>query len=157
MSPEIILQHLVRRLESQVGSVSRADFAAWGDEEPAVLSMGPGKSHLAQALLWAREALESGDEEEIAQAALICPTLERTGIDVAAKARRKMGGIARGKAQTNEQERRWQVHRAKYRKLVAAGTHYLKARQEVLAGVDFEVDNRTIQKWLPKPAKVESN
>lgn len=83
----IILETLIARLENEVDTVNEGFFSAWeGDEEKLAACAGVGKLHLAEALLYARQALASGDIEQIRTAVQNCPTLERTGQELARKA-----------------------------------------------------------------------
>jgi hypothetical protein len=151
-----VLQLLVERLEPEVRGISRLNFSAWvgSDEEASLVSnLRSGKLHLAEAVLHAKAALSSGDPDRIAFAALVCATFERTGWELQETDRRQRGGKVRGAAQTAKSASRWSEYIEKYEKLVASGTHYLKARQIVVQNIDFTVDDRTIRKWLPRPKK----
>src|SRR5262245_30364879 len=112
MDPKIVLQALIRRLEGKYGAKTRLVDLAWDDEEvedeevdgekvwqqqdAAALT---GELEFAQALFDAKEALESGDEAWIRDAALICQGFERAGAARAAKHRVQSGGTRRGQQQ----------------------------------------------------------
>lgn len=97
MDPRIILERLVERLERKVGSVTDADFCAFEGREEGDLAeqAKSGNLHLAQALMTAKEALASGDDDKIMEAALICPSLERTGSGLPKRAGGRKGGERR--------------------------------------------------------------
>jgi hypothetical protein len=87
MDSRPILTALIQRLEPLVGHLSLEDFAYWGKEPPNELleMISKGFLHLTSALENAKMALTSGELEKITTASLICPTLERTGREKAAK------------------------------------------------------------------------
>jgi hypothetical protein len=132
---KIILRKLIGRLEKGVGPVDQGFFSAWeGDEENLATRTVAGKVHFAQALLYAREALASGDEEEIRIAAQICPQLERTGKQLAEKAikkqRRAAGGKTRGQTQADKAELAWEPYVTMFKDLVSNGIDPRTARQQ---------------------------
>ena len=98
-----ILLALIERLEPEVGPCSLADLSMYGDHE--VLPRPLAWYMLARALLGAREALESGDEEQIRKAATACQSFERSAREGAARTKRRRGGQEGGlaeKAKANE-------------------------------------------------------
>ena len=118
MDPKVVLRSLIDRLKGEVGTLEHSDFAAWEGEEKEQAALAErsasGRLHLAEALLEAKEALASGDEVRIRDAALLCQGLERTGGKIAAKRRVAAGGARRGKQQTNEAERKYSPYVAVY-------------------------------------------
>lgn len=165
MDPVVVLRKLVDRLEKKVWSIHPDDFVAFVDTpEAAVLDERglAGKLHLAEAYRMAREALESGDRMKIAKAMLICPTLERTGLELerkhAAATRQRTSGKARGKQQSADAAARWKPYVKQFQDLVAAGKPVRVARELVrkmmvkdgftLPGADSLPNGRTIRKWL---------
>jgi len=120
VNPRVILTHLIARLELPgVTAVEETDA-----EERAAA----GALHLFDALREAREALASGDGHRIAVAALVCPTLVRTGETMGARNARTAGGLTTGGKQTKDAEARWQPYVDAYRRLLDAGTSRTKAR-----------------------------
>ena len=128
-----------------------------------------GQGHLEQALGMARQALASGDTDQIATAALYAPTLERQGRELKQKkveadaqavvaSRRKTGGKMRGKAQTETAAARWAPYVNRCKELVSAGKSLREARSIVKGimtkdGFTVSPDNEfpsgpTIGKWL---------
>ncbi len=113
-SERIILRKLVERLERELQTLSRDDRRKvdgyWEGEPPPVPD---GLGHKVAALDWAKKALASGDDDEIRQAALHAPPLERTGKEMAAAFERKAKDEAakalaerRGAGQAADAERR---------------------------------------------------
>lgn len=129
MNPRVILEALVRRLEPIVGGLTSNDVAgAWENEEEALQALvAEGKGHLFEALVMAREALASGDEAEMNEAALICPTFVRTGEEIAAKTLRRRGGNIKA-AGVRE---RWKPWIAEFQDLRLKGKSVADARHIV--------------------------
>lgn len=171
MDPKIILEAIISRLEPEVGEVDWIDFSAWGDDGAAavIAKLSGGRGHLASALLHAREALESDDQEKIEVASLLCPTLERTGRELEkscrefeaktiARNRRKAGGSRRGQQQSAAAKTLWTPWIEEFSKRIQSGEDEKEARVAVvrqmektgfsLPGEDAFPADRTIRKWL---------
>ena len=163
MDPRVFLRVLIERLAPVVGSASPGFSSAWEGEEAALneRTVG-GRGHLAQAVLLARRALFSEDDEIIRTTAIHCLALERTGLALATRREsillKRKGGKTRGAKQTDDGERRWAPYRQRYHALVAAGKSPVQARTIVqremvksgfsLPGQPLSPSNRTIRKWL---------
>jgi hypothetical protein len=163
MDPRVFLRVLIERLAPVVGSASPGFSSAWEGEEAALneRTVG-GRGHLAQAVLLARRALFSEDDEIIRTTAIHCLALERTGLALATRREsillKRKGGKTRGAKQTDEGARRWAPYRQRYQALVAAGKSPIQARTIVqremvksgfsLPGQPMSPSNRTIRKWL---------
>jgi hypothetical protein len=162
VDPRIVLRRLIARLEPEIGHTRPVDFSGWEGEQ--LPSAAAGRLHLAQALQDAREALASGDKTRIAEAAMSCPTLERTGRDMGQRHNRKAGGARRGAAQTSAAAEAWKPWVQMYEGLLAKGVPCLKARRQVEVAMakggslpTKEMPERsTLRKWLPKPSAQKS-
>jgi hypothetical protein len=162
MDERTILIVLLERLDGQVGQVSAEHSAFWvGDHEgeaEVMRRLQSGELHLKLAVRMAREAIESGDPDTIATAALLCPTFEWTGREMAGRCRtltiKRKGGKCRGIAQQKEAEARLKPYTDRYRELLASGTPYLKARRLIKAQMvkdEFpEPSVPTFAKWFSK-------
>jgi len=131
LNPRIVLRHLIERLQPEVGNISRKDFGVWeGEGEAALKDLGTaGRLHLAEALLEARQALASGDDEQIAEAEDICLALEQKGRELerevkraadaarvaAEQAARQKGGARTGAKQRADAVKVWAKWVAMYR------------------------------------------
>jgi len=160
MDPKIVLEHIIRRLQPEVGDIKNTDYSFWEDEARV-----PGwRLHLATALQTAEEALASGNHDEIIAAALTCPAHERTGRSLQTKQmrieRQRKGGAMRGATQTTHQLSVWAPYIEQYNALLSKGQTQAKARQlmkhrmttdfaseQFRPGPTFPTD-RTIRKWL---------
>jgi hypothetical protein len=169
LEPRIILRQLIERIEATIGNASPADFCAWeGKEEEAALGerATAGRLHLANAASLARDALASGDEKDIVDAALICPTLERKGLEMSAlyseQAKRRKGGVRRGAAKAAAADEFWAPWQAILYEKMQSGMSERAARQIVKRQVKRQLTKSgitvpsepTFRKWLRK--KTES-
>jgi len=160
VDPKIILEHIILRLAPEVGDIKASDYGYWEGELP----VAAWRLHLATALTTARQALASGDHDQIIDAALICPSVERTGRSLKLRemraARQRQGGTVRGAMQTTRQLAVWHPYIDHYNSLRAKGMPSTKARGLVRSrmtkdfargtfrpGPAFPTD-RTIRKWL---------
>jgi hypothetical protein len=124
-----------------------------------------GRGHLAEAARLARRALASGDDAQIADAALHCQGLELTGRDVSSRRQAVVvasrGGKTRGEKQTDEAQERWGSWIAQFHGLVASGTNPLIARAKMTKEITAAVtdgrspmhdgsmpSSKTIRHWL---------
>jgi hypothetical protein len=163
MDSRIILQLLIERLAPVVGTVSSGFSSAWEGGGSALNERtAGGRGHVAQAVLLARRALASGDDEILHATAVHCLVLERTGLALAARRERNLlrrkGGEARGAMETEDGKRRWAPYQQRYKALVAEGKTPVKARAIVrremvksefsLPGYTMSPSDRTIRKWL---------
>jgi hypothetical protein len=136
----IILQKLLDRLEKEIGPVEQGFFSAWeGDEENLAVRTAAGMGHFAQAVLYAREALASGDDEQIRTAAQICPTFERTGRELheaaeksILKKNRMAGGNTTGKRLADNAKLRWAHYVDMFKCLIMKGEGTPIARRLVI-------------------------
>jgi hypothetical protein len=160
MNPRIVLQLLLNRLQPEVGLVSRGMFSAWEGKEAALFERArAGKLHLAGAVLQARRALASGIEEQIAMAALLCASLERTGRELHSVNARRKGGKQQGSVQAAAAALAWKPYVEEFQALRASGKAASVARQRVdksmsrdgftLPSTGKPPDPRTMRKWLP--------
>jgi hypothetical protein len=158
-----VLKLLLQRLEPKVAGVGHADFCTFEGEDVRRGNIAaPGMLHIAEAVLEAREALASDNDQRIIQAAMICASLERTGRDLAQHHRATEGGKRRGADQAGAAAALWQPYVQEFGRLLASGEAPAKARQTVvrkmvkegfvLASGGFP-DKRTIGKWLPGASK----
>jgi hypothetical protein len=147
--PGIYLEIQIKRLLLKVGNVTRAQLRR--EKWPG------GRGHQAQAMLLAREALESGDDDRMREAVPFCLALERTGNEVSeaaqAKSLRCLGGKQRGLDQTGAATKRWKPYLDHFETLKHEGKSIAAARKIVKAKmVRDEFDPfpsaRTIAKWL---------
>jgi hypothetical protein len=77
---EVRLENLIARLKPRVGEVAPGFFSAEVEDQAALRSRtAAGKGHLASAIRVAERALETGDREQIDQAAIICASYEDEG------------------------------------------------------------------------------
>lgn len=149
MNPRSILERLVARLEPEVGKVSPSDLSFWEREEKTFTqAMANGRAHKIEALLLAQEALASGDEEKITEAALLCPTFERTGNDWdrargAKTIQSARGGHERVHGTKEAKEARWSEMYSDYLDALAKGR--TKSRAQELVGLKHGVSSRTIR------------
>lgn len=160
MTPRVVLELLLERLEPEVGTITRANFLLkdgkpWQTNE-LLLS---GKLHLAEAVLRARAALTSNDESRIVSAAIHCASFERTGRQVetertaqeadaartvaaelalnATEEKRKRaknqkkGGDVTGAQQAAKSAKAWEPWVRMYEAALAGGVPYQKARRSV--------------------------
>jgi hypothetical protein len=163
MDPRPLLRVLIERLEPEVGHISMADFSYWGDAPPPGLQahIVSGRLHLARALLLAKEALASDNDEEIVTASLMCPTFERTGREIARKhaddlrsvnekSRRVAGGSTRGHQQRIASQEFWAPWQAEFQaRLPSAGQ--AKARATVtkdIRAAGHTISDSAARKWL---------
>ena len=136
----IVLERLIDRLErDRVSDIGPKVYSAWvtteADFAPVVDRVGGGKLHLAGALREARAALASGDAERIAQAALLCQGIERTGREVERgreRRRRQAGGKHTGSKQTAAAEEFWAPWVDMFRKITLTGVRVTEARRRVV-------------------------
>jgi hypothetical protein len=155
---QIILEHLIKRLLPKVGNVTRAHLYRHPEE------WSGARGRWAQALIRARSALASGDDEQIRVAALFCPPLERTGRDEIEKARdeiekanRRKGGEKRLEDLTKKRD----AARAKYGPIFQANLqggvrHQTRARNAVKSAMEHDEpgsasDRRKLLRWFPDP------
>jgi hypothetical protein len=88
----IILAKVLERNEPEFGHITRRDLH--------LKSFEPGVGHIATAIWLARDAIASGDETQIAMAAKLCPTYERTGHKLIERSLRRRGGALQGARQS---------------------------------------------------------
>jgi hypothetical protein len=162
MNPRIALEVLLKRLEAEVGDISRGDSAAWvGTDEETRLNerAASGMGHIAQAVRMARAALKSGDEDRMVKAALHCKDLERTGRTIAAaraKAKSaedgKRGGKLRAAKDKEAKAKWWKPYRAECSKLITkrgmSPNAALRTMMNRMKEAGVKVDRRTAKKYL---------
>jgi hypothetical protein len=161
MNSHVILKELVKRLEDEgVQLPKRGARSYWeADAEKAQdwrKKALAGEGHKAEALRQARAALASGDEARIAEAALFCPSLERTGEKLAQRNRRRVGGKHRGEDLRSAAEGKWAALRKEYDALLAGGSSPAMARKKILRKAEKhgeKISPRTARKWLPTKRK----
>jgi hypothetical protein len=163
MDPRVFFQVLVERLAPTVGNMSPGFSSAWEGQEAALNERtGGGRGHMAQAVLLARRASASRDDEIIRATLIHCLALERTGLVLATRREsvllKRKGGRARGARQTEDSARHWAPYQQRYQVLVFDGKSPAKARAVIqremvksgfsLPGQSASPSNRTIRKWL---------
>lgn len=157
---QTVLELLVVRLETRVGELGSSDFGAWEGEEGELNKVAAsGRLHFAEAVALARKALRSGDDQQMADAALLCASLERTGNEVEQRSRRKAGGRARGVAQNAASTSVWAPYVQQYQELIAKGIGAPTARRMVTKRMERDKftlprgggfpNARTIRIWMP--------
>lgn len=166
LNPVVILEGIIARLGPEVGEEARRLMSStWGDFTPEHTAFArSGRGHFATAVHLARAALASGDAEKIQEAALICPTYERTGRTMATQStaadRRRNGGKIRGQSQAAAAAIQWQPYIVAYCTLLDDGLierrAFLRIKQKMTAdgfvlanGGTFPTD-RTIRDRLKK-------
>jgi len=149
----LTLRALVDRIEAKIGSVSIADVAGYGEEWSN--DRNPARVRLAFAVLMARQALESGDERQIATEAARCQSLEREAEQIATRNRRRAGGKRAGAARRAKTADRLKPYIDEYNDLIASGKAHLWARKQVLDRMGRNSEPvpslPTINRWFPKP------
>jgi hypothetical protein len=158
MDARIILQTLIERLQPEVAGFGDGPRGAWGTDAALREWARTGNGHKAEALAIARDALKSGDERRIEDAAKLAPTFERTGVDLAKRyqeiERKRRGGKARGAKQHETAATAMRPYVDLYYTLLTAGTPYLKARRLVAGQMVKDAkpapSKPTIAKWFPK-------
>jgi hypothetical protein len=164
-----ILQALIERVTPQVGDICDLGFGYWeGSPQQAIVEdLGrSGRLHLTHALTKARAAIESGDPEKVVFAALICPTYERAGLQLAAQhaldkqrqqqrevahALRVAGGRATGAIQRTHALKRWEPIRSRYAELLAQGKKPIDARCAVREEFHIHDHDDHLRKKLRMP------
>jgi hypothetical protein len=153
---KLILRDFIERAEAKIGPRSITDIASYGDGEVDPEKLETGWYKLAAALVYARDAIESGDEREIAREALRCQMFLREADAAAARYSHRLGGKATGGKSHAQAEDKYRPHQARYFELLAAGMLYGDARKQVLddMGTAAPVSTPTINRWFPKPQKM---
>lgn len=148
-----ILEKRIARLERKIGDLSRGTrFSAWGeDDTELIVRHRDGVGQLAQAIVIGRLALNSGDDQQIREAAVVCENLE----EFAQGRARRRGGVTRGEDQVKRSERRrHNKYTARFGDLVASGTDPLIARRMICDQIvkDGKIklpSEPTLRKWFP--------
>jgi hypothetical protein len=133
MNPRVILEKLLARLEPIVGRQRSPDIVT---EEGELTAGRSGRLHFVEAVLEARAALASGDETRILNAAITCPTFERTGRELQAEhrvqERRRKGGQLSGAQQAGRRAAVWAPWERDFQKLLASGKTQAEARRIIV-------------------------
>jgi hypothetical protein len=154
-----ILQLLLRRCECEIAPLGPgARMRAQDDPRYA------GGGHFATAVRLAREALATDDPEKVTFALRWAPGYERTGRELAEKAKRRRGGAVTAVARRGEASEQWKpwvsMHEDLKTKHIASGlskhTATLKARRDTAAAMtkaqQWPTGNvpseETLRKWL---------
>jgi hypothetical protein len=150
---EIILRSWIERIEAKIGPVSIADSRFYGAE--ALDPETRGSYLLAFAIAMAREALETGDDRQIADEAARCQVLESSADRLFMRSQRREGGATTAAKRRREAEERYKPYQADYQALLDAGVPYLKARQQVLDRMEKRgiavPSHPVINRRFPKP------
>jgi hypothetical protein len=159
VKPQIILEKLIERLKQKLGTASGSQTgnAAWESEEDALYEhMRSGRGHWEDALTYAQEALTSNDPEKITDAAMVCPTFERTGNDLAASYKKRAervprikGGATRGKQKAEIAKADWAPWEQNYKERIERGESPKTARQEVIKQMSRQEFTLTLSGEFP--------
>jgi hypothetical protein len=134
ISPQVILETLIKRLQVHVPDGPRLRRGWWGDNRSSEqVRIGlSGRGRLEYALRFAQDAIASADADRIALAAQVCPMWERDGLRQKQQHeeanRRKSGGRERGRQQRDVALLEWEPWIKRFLELTASGRKAARAR-----------------------------